>query len=137
MIVITLPLTPAEKELWKAVPAEHRDAIIAATEARTFQDSAELQSIRRSLARFSSPKLVELVELNGQATPENLTSAMQAIDIESLPEEDRAELLFVLGPAGIGWMIESLIPQIEDEDDVGFIGMLAVARSGLLDSFLV
>ncbi len=130
-----LYLTADEQKIFAALPDSLKEGWKTEKETQSFDDTPELQNIRRSLAHFSSPALKKMRE-EPVLKEDDFMAFATSIDFENLSESDRAELLYVLGPSAIGLLIHTFLPRIEADEDVRFVQALSVARHFLLESFL-
>lgn len=130
---MTLYLTREEQALFAKLPAAVREGWNVEEEKRSFKDSDMLKRIRIGMAKFDSPVLKKM-QTEAVAT-KDIVDSLGNITLDSLSDNDRAELFFVIGPQGMGQLILSLLPHAQSAEDMPGIAAFSIARKELLTDF--
>ncbi len=123
----TLFLTDAERATFDALPSSLRDGWDVQSESQETYESIRQTQIRYSLADFSfHPEINSFVEaiVNGGEPDLDI--------LDSLSPEVEKEIFFVMGARGVKSLIETLLPEIADDEDVELLASLTVIRHELL-----
>jgi hypothetical protein len=131
-----LYLTSDEQKMFEALPEKLREGWEMKSESGGFQDSEQRRGIRAGLMRLKSEDMQSVKHaLLVAQTEDAFLRAVDAIDFQSIPEGDLAELLFAVGPSGLTHVIDQMLTQASSDDDIFLIASLSVARHELMTSF--
>jgi len=123
----TLFLTSAERATFDALPSSLRDGWDVQSESLETYESMRQIQIRYSLADFSShPEINSFVESIVNGGEPNMDV------IDSLSPEVEKEIFFVMGARGVKSLIETLLPEVANDEDVELLASLSVIRHELL-----
>jgi len=120
-------LTDKERETFDRLPSSVKEGWETQTESHTVYESERQMKIRYSLADFSfHPEIKSFVEgiVEGGAPDMNI--------LDSLTPEVEKEIFFILGARGVKALIETLLPEIENDEDMELLAALSVVRHELL-----
>lgn len=123
----TIFLTETERISFDRLPSSVKEGWETQAETFTSYESERQMKIRYSLADFSfHPEINTFVEhiVNGGEPDMNV--------LDSLTPEVEKEIFFVLGARGVKSLIETLLTEIENDEDMELLAALSVVRHELL-----
>jgi hypothetical protein len=105
------------------------------TETLTFEDTEHRRRLRFELLNIQHPETKQLIdELQEAKTAEEIQALIAKTDEATIGESDLSEILFALGPDGIGMMLKGALQSATTDEDVAYAAQLSAARHGLLES---
>jgi len=135
MIMTTLFLTAEEQKLFEALPGSLKEGWQAKEETRQFTDSQQKASIRLHLLRLEDPKMLQFVEeAKSKESVDDVAALINDTDLSGVSERELAKLFFALGPAPLGQIISSMLPEAKTDKDLEEIVAITTIRHFLLSS---
>lgn len=123
----TLFLTDAERASFESLPSGIKEGWLIEAESVSAYESERQMKIRLSLADFSfHPEIKSFAD----AIADGGVPDMNVLD--SLSPEVEKEIFFVLGARGVKSLIETLLPEIQNDEDVELLASLSAIRHELL-----
>ncbi len=135
---LTLRLRQAEQKIFQKLPDALRDGWNVESETLTSEERPEELRMRREITSFDDPKLQKIIDAARTAkTPEEFERTAKSLDLTTLPQDDAAELFFVLGTALMGVIVTHLLTAATKDEDLEGIAALTEIRHLLLETNLV
>ena len=124
--------------MFAALPEALKEGWEVKAEDGTFKDSEELRRIRFGLMHVQHPALqaVKRGAIEDFADDQKVLQLLLTVNPDDVNEDDMGELLFAVGPVGLGGFIANLLPQAGTDEHLNFIASLTNARHELFASFV-
>lgn len=131
----TLFLKAHETSAFDALSADLREGWSVETETLSFQDTDHRRRIRFELLRVEDPAMKKFLESAAQAESADAFEALvKDTDFEKLSDADFSELMFAIGPDGIGILLEAALKNVKNDEDIAYAAELSQVRHGILES---
>lgn len=132
----TLHLTPAERPLFEALPADIREGWNVVHEGLGYVDTPARMELRLALLRIHDPALLELRRRTQTAqTVQEVAEAIASMDLSDVDDDDLASLFFALGPDYLSRLITHLLQNVGTDKDLEDVTGLTVIRHSILEAF--
>lgn len=130
-----LTLTVAEKEIYDRLPAALRDGWkVKAIDTPPVEKPEELY-MRYRIAHFTDSRCTAIADKVKKAkTAAEIALIAADFDIASLPQEQLAELFFVLGVRVLSGMIEYVLANTDHDEDLEGVASLSAIRIMLVEA---
>lgn len=131
----TLHLTKDEQKLFAKLPAELTKDLSVVAETLTYEDSPQRRKIRLKQLTIVDASLKKFLQTAALASSEKeFGSMISALDLDSISENDIAEILFAIGPDGIAFMISQALSNAQGKDAMELACTLSLVRHEMLEA---
>lgn len=130
----TLYLTTDEAGIASSLPAPLREGWTVQSCTITPERPEEL-SMRMQMASFQSPAIQAALEAAKKATDAaSMEKVAAMIDVQSMSQQEQAELFFILGTRWMGHIISYALQHATKDEDLEGIAALSSIRMALSES---
>ena len=135
MAAMTLYLRREEAKFFQSLSKDLQDGWQVEEEKGKANERPEELMMRYQMASFDHPSIKTFVEsVRGAKSAGEIEKAAASFDLASLPQEQAAELFFVLGTNLIGKIIQYLLQKATRDEDLDGIAALTLIRHFLLEA---
>lgn len=132
---MVLHLRKEEAKIFRGLPKDLQDGWKVAEEKGTSDERPEELMMRYQMASFDHPSIRAFIKsVQGAKSVGEIEKAAASFDLTSLPQEQAAELFFVLGTNLMGRMIQYLLPKAAHDKDLEGLAALTLIRHFLLEA---
>lgn len=133
----TLHLTAKEKKFFDKLPRELTKGQVTEIETITYENTMKRRNIRLKQLAVTEPGLQRFLQTAALATSEKeFLSMMSVLDLGSVSGQDIAEIVFAIGPDGVGFLIAQILEHAKSASELDLAVALSLLRHEMLISLV-
>lgn len=130
-----LRLTGAELERFQALPDALKEGWKTEEEDVSAAETGEELFLRYRIAHFTDPMMKKLADSALKAkTAKEMDAIIASFNITNMPQDQMAELFFVLGTRVVSAMVEHLLAVATTNEDLEGVAGITMIRKMLLEA---